>query len=325
MGRLLDINGGTGLLARFVAPENSWLGQLAVSGGLVLGRQNFDGEAWVGVQGGNGISRDQYAGTFFGYATLYKIIQDQPDIKKECAKRAKQMLTYLIQNNWKVDEDRSSMANSDTFPTVWSSIAYQKITFLVIGETMWPGLFTKELEGSSPLSGSAWVSSWLGTLDHINGYYGNNLNYIVYYNYALYEKDGERKNKLLKSFSIKDNYLQYSINPHFDVIRAAIHPELRTLYAPVIQESLQKFSHRNHRTVAPLDLDLSTIEWIDIGKVHRPRYPLDITLRRYTGQFQWERSPFAAVDEPGEGSPEVEKPGIDYTLPYWMARYYNIL
>ena len=38
--------------------------------------------------------------------------------------------------------------------------------------------------------------------------------------------------------------------------------------------------------------------------------------------FLWQRSPFQ-LD--GGGSGLIESAGIDYILPYWMARYYNVV
>ena len=38
--------------------------------------------------------------------------------------------------------------------------------------------------------------------------------------------------------------------------------------------------------------------------------------------FIWQRNPFNLV---GGGYGTVEGPGIDYILPYWMARYYGVL
>jgi hypothetical protein len=43
---------------------------------------------------------------------------------------------------------------------------------------------------------------------------------------------------------------------------------------------------------------------------------------RVTTDFLWQRSPFQLS---GGGSGTIETPGIDYILPYWMARYYELL
>jgi hypothetical protein len=43
---------------------------------------------------------------------------------------------------------------------------------------------------------------------------------------------------------------------------------------------------------------------------------------RYPTDFLWQRSPFQLA---GGGSGTLETPGVDYILPYWMARYYNVV
>src|SRR5262249_30616055 len=44
--------------------------------------------------------------------------------------------------------------------------------------------------------------------------------------------------------------------------------------------------------------------------------------QRVTTDFIWQRSPYQMV---GGGSGVIETAGIDYILPYWMARYYGVL
>jgi hypothetical protein len=43
---------------------------------------------------------------------------------------------------------------------------------------------------------------------------------------------------------------------------------------------------------------------------------------RVTTDFLWQRDPFALS---GGGEGDIETAGIDYILPYWMARYYGVL
>jgi hypothetical protein len=49
--------------------------------------------------------------------------------------------------------------------------------------------------------------------------------------------------------------------------------------------------------------------------------PIPVNQRVPT-DFLWQRSPFQLV---GGGSGLIESSGIDYLLPYWMARYYRVL
>ena len=49
--------------------------------------------------------------------------------------------------------------------------------------------------------------------------------------------------------------------------------------------------------------------------------PIPVVERPYE-DFLWQRSPFS-MKRDGDGS--MESPGIDFILPYWMARYYGVL
>jgi len=44
--------------------------------------------------------------------------------------------------------------------------------------------------------------------------------------------------------------------------------------------------------------------------------------KRVTTDFIWQRSPFQLA---GGADGKIEGPGIDYILPYWMARYYGVI
>ncbi len=49
--------------------------------------------------------------------------------------------------------------------------------------------------------------------------------------------------------------------------------------------------------------------------------PIPVAVRVPT-DFLWQRNPF---DLSGGGAGTIESAGIDYILPYWMARYYGVL
>ena len=45
-------------------------------------------------------------------------------------------------------------------------------------------------------------------------------------------------------------------------------------------------------------------------------------LNRVRTDFLWQRSPFLLF---GGGAGRIEGPGIDFVLPYWMARFYEVV
>ena len=48
--------------------------------------------------------------------------------------------------------------------------------------------------------------------------------------------------------------------------------------------------------------------------------PIAVEARVHT-DFLWQRSPFLLY---GGGASTIESAGIDYILPYWMARFYGV-
>ena len=74
-----------------------------------------------------------------------------------------------------------------------------------------------------------------------------------------------------------------------------------------------------HRTTRDLWLDERAV--YPVCGDNRSCSPVSITDRINT-DFLWQRSPFLLF---GGGSGTIETSGIDYILPYWMARQFAIV
>ena len=334
VGRLLDINGGSGLLARMVAPEGTLAGNYIQQRG-VDARATLGGQRWIGDQGDHGISRDQYSGVFFGLVLTHDLVNDA-QVKAEATRRLRMMLDYLIAKDWVVNEDRPAFdgAARSGFPTYWAGVAYQKLAFLLIGERVAPGAYSAELAKASPLAETVWLATWTSTfgLDH---YYKFNLAHVGYYNYFRLETDPTRWQHVHRGWRILERYVGHHRNAHFDLINASIDPSSGPVLHAEVRELLRGFLGRNHRTVAPAVVDLSNVTWqtftltgyttqgggaLSSGTTQLPSEPLDFDQRKYEGAFHWQRTPFEPA-QAGSGNPRVEKPGIDVLLPYWMGRH----
>jgi hypothetical protein len=337
LGNLLDINGGTGLLSRNAAPVNSIVGQNILSKRSFHPRRTMHGEEWVGLQGGHGISRDQYSGVYFGMLITYNLVNDQA-IKAECARRLQQMLDYKIARDWLIHEDRPAFDGVTRYgtPTFWLGIVYQQLAFLHIGERLAPGKYTAEFNSKVPLIDLAWLGSWTNGfgLDH---YYKFNLSHIGHYMYFSLETDQTRWQEMARSFRMVRNTVGHHRNPHFDLITTTMDPSSKAVYFPQSRECMRQFFTRNHREVAPPVVDLSNVTWQSItvsgyvqpggsagtithATVQMPSEPLNFAQRKYTGNFHWQRNPFEPAT-PNHGSPRKEKHGLDVVLPYWMGRH----
>lgn len=334
VGALLDVNGGSGLLARNAAPERSLAGQAIVRAGVFRRAQLF-GETWVGRQGSNGISRDQYSGVMFGLSMAYEHV---PQVRAECAYRIQMILDYLIANDWIVDEDRSAWngATGSRGPTFWLGVNYQKLAFLLIGHRVDPARYGSELARWGALSGTAWLGMWTSTMgtDH---YYKFNLVHVGLYNYFRLETDPQRWQDLRRGYAMLERYVGRHRNPHFDLIQTSIDPAAKAVKFPSIREAIRQFLDQPHREVAPAVIDLSGVQWVNLPQFGYsnqagggfslqqttqafPTEPLDVHLRRPSGHFQWQRDPFSPAT-PNQGNPRLEKVGLDLLLPYWMGRH----
>ncbi|MBL4847625.1 MAG: hypothetical protein JKY65_19070 [Planctomycetes bacterium] len=331
IGALLDVNGGTGLLARVAAPESSPVCQRIVAMGTFRSAQLY-GERWVGWQGRRGISRDQYSGVMFGLSITYERV---PALRTECAFRMKQILDYLISRDWIIDEDRPPFGtNGSGGPTFWTGVGYQKLAFLLMGHRVDPARYATALANAGPLSESTWVGAFMGALgtDH---YYKFNLGHIGYYNYFRLETDPTRWQDVHRAYAITERYVGHHRNAHFDLIQASIDPATETLLHPSVREALRQLLDMPHRRVGPPVVDLSGVQWVNLpvfgysntssGSISLasatqrfPTEPLDVFLRAPT-DFQWQRDPFTPATANG-GDPKRERVGVDLVLPYWMGR-----
>lgn len=332
IGKLLDVN-GNGLLARVAAPENTLMGAEILRHGT-YGRKTLNGQTWVWRQGGNGISRDQYSGVFFGLMLVYDLVND-PALQAEAARRIQQMLDYIIARRWFVDEDRRAFngtANSG-FPTFWAGVASQRLTWLLMGNRVANNRYAADLRQAGPLAATNWLAAWISTFN-LDSYYKFNLSHSTNYNYYRLETNQQRWADMARSKRILIRYVGHHHNPHFDLVHASFDPSLRATKHPGVREALRKFVKRNHREVGPAVVDLSNVQWVTItlpsvalpGQTPKPQQrtlpsqPIDIVLRKPEGNFLWQRTPFSPA-RPHGGMPTKETPGIDLVLPYWMGRH----
>jgi hypothetical protein len=336
IGKLLDANGSTGLLARNAAPVGSQVEQRMPD---KFRTTVVDGVPWTTRQAGHGISRDQYMGVFWGLSMTYELVDD-PAVRAKCQRRLEMMLDYLIANDWVVTEDRPALGTTphSRGPMFWAGIGYQKMTQLLAGHRMNQTKYAAQVAANGPLSETAWLGAW-GSVLSLGHYYKFNLSHTTYHNYFRLETDPQRWQDFNRAFQILRRYVGHHRNAHFDLIAASIDPSLEPVLHPQTREVMRGFLRRNHREVAPAVVDLSHVVWVPVTQsVYQnvsggslavrttttlmPSEPLDVELRKRSGNFIWQRNPFEP-NTAGSGNPRSEKHGLDAVLPYWMGRFYG--
>jgi len=312
----------TGLLSRCLFPEDWEFAAAAVSEecrhGIWRGALNGNKYLWVG-----NTSRDQYSGVFFGLGTAYDLV-DNNDFRDSIRTLVTQLLEYLVEHLWTVAMPNGALDECPGRPisTTFIGRPEQQLNFLQIGRHVNPERFDGEYR-QFRLFFAAFTFSQLAleALDTHGSYFKFNLAAINLFNLIRLEESRSRYLRHYRhAYSIFRDAVRSHGNAHFNMIDRALNgPD----------------SARDQETIVLLD------EWL-----RRPDDDQFIDLRQppsnYTAcpppddrgckvipvaervrtDFLWQRSPFLLF---GGGDGTIKGSGIDFILPYWMARHFGVL
>jgi uncharacterized protein (TIGR03437 family) len=301
---LTDVT-GTNLLARCMVPAQSpyaaSISSQEVSNGIF---KNNSPPGWIWV--GN-TSRDEYSGALFGLAVAYDMVLDNA-IRASISDLVTRLIDFLNGNNWSV-----VMPNGTT-GTTFLIRPDQIETFLAIGRHVNPNHFSSfSYEAQRELFAATVPAPILVDTASDDSYFKFNLDYINLYNLIRLEASSE-KAIYQTAYSQLRGYTGSDQNAFFNIIDLALNgPD----------------AARDQQTLALLDgwlLRLRRDFNVDLtGAVKicgsQACLPVPVWMRPNT-DFLWQRSPYTASVSGGAGI--IETAGIDYILPYWMARYYGL-
>ncbi len=304
--QLLDVT-GTDLLARCYVPISSpyasGIVQEESANGVHTGSLNGQGAFWIG-----NTSRDQYSGVFFGLAVAYDLIDD-PSVRDPARALITRMVNFLNHHHWAVVMPDGSTS------TTFAGRMDQHLSLLQVGRHV-NSQFSSSYRWTS-LFEAPFVPVPIGidVLDVYDSYFKFNLDTINLYNLIRLESSGYRNTFYKEAYRVLRRTTDNQGNAHFNMID-------RALNGPDPQ--------RDAETVALLNAWLkrpSRDPYVDLRGVvpacgnDRACDPIPVE-QRVTTDFLWQRSPFQLM---GGGDGRVEGAGIDYILPYWMARFYGVL
>jgi hypothetical protein len=302
---LVDVT-GTDLLARCAVPADSPYAPGIASeerhNGVYSGQADLRQYLWIGRT-----SRDQYSGVLFGLTAAFDLIGDR-SIRSRAAALALRMLDYLEWHDWNV-----------VMPNGWISTTFagrddQRLAFLQIGRHLSPRYSGKYRIYAFFHYFLVPVPIALEVTDVYGSYFKFNLDTINLYNLIRLEDSGARRSAYKNAYEILRRTTDDHGNAHFNMIDHALNgPDAR----------------RDAETLALLEAWLKRPQrdlYVDLrGRVpvcgDQACEPVPVELRVPT-DFLWQRNPFQ-LDGGGDGF--IESAGIDYILPYWMARYYGLL
>ena len=309
---LVDVTGGSGLLARFALPQDSpWEPAITAEEGAKHGRY----PATVGTTQyywyGN-TSRDQYSGVFFGLGVAYDMIED-PAVRSEIRSVVTRMLDFLLRHSWNVRMPDGS------YSTTFLHRPDQQLSFLQVGRRVNPFRFSLYYAAyRSALAGAVRLPIQTECLDTHGSYYKFNLDHINLYNLIRREPASSPYRAVyLDAFATLRGAACTGTHPnaHFETIERGLTGSvaLDAGIAGHLGDWLERprrdyfVDHRGDPRYPPVAEDRSSV-------------PIAVEEQVNT-DFLWQRSPYLLY---GGGVGRVETAGIDYILPYWMARFYGV-
>jgi len=319
--QLAAMRGTSGLLNRAVAPVSTY--GTPGEGTYVLDWNGTPHVMW------DFISRDQYMGVFFGLITAYDFVNDA-GIKAKCRASLEKLLDYLLANKWVAYKKDGSIS------TMWHMNPAQELAWVRSGRKMNPAKYTAAYWQHAYLADLAWFGPWTMTFDPVGSYYKFNLEHGTFYTYLRLETIPLFWQRAYKGFRILRKALHHHLQAHFNMCAIGISASQAGTYGPETKSLLQLFLKRHRRDVSFTVTGVETAVYTPLG-VSAPGLDLDgaptgqpVVISKYplppdkrpSTDFLWQRDPFR-LQSGGDGT--VEEPGVDYTLPYWMARYYGVI
>lgn len=304
---LLDVTGND-QLARCAFPEEWPHGAGIINEeqhhGIYTATRNGAPYIWIG-----NTSRDQYSGVLFGLSVTYELVND-PLVQTAVRDLVTRALDYLIASNWQIVSP-----NGQT--VVFLGRSDQILAFLAVGRQVNPTRFAATYAAARDrYAGTVWLPILYDSLNEHSSYFKFNLNYINLYSLTRLESDEDYRAIFMRAYQRLRGTTAPHGNAHFNMIDRALRgpdpardAETVALLTAWLERPVRNPYWNWSKEYAPL-----------CGE-NRACVPLPVE-RRIPTDFLWQRSPFQVT---GGGADIIERAGIDYLLPYWMARYYGIL
>jgi uncharacterized protein (TIGR03437 family) len=299
---LLDVT-GTNLLARCLVPLNSpyvaGIESEEAANGIYTNASA--GYIWVG-----NTSRDQYLGVAFGLGVAWDMVGDQ-NVRNSISAIAARLIGFLTGHNWSVVMPNGSVSTSFLLRPD------QMLTLLQIGAHVDSSTFSSEYVIERTLLAATVLAPIAVDSANDSSYFKFNLDYISFYN--LIRMDASSAKSLYQAaYSVLRSATSGDQNAIFDMIDRGLNGPNASRdaeAAALINEWLQ----RSRRDITVNDANVVP----SCGS--QACTPIPVVLRP-PDEYLWEESPYQLS---GGGSGMIETAGIDYLLPYWMARYYGVI
>jgi uncharacterized protein (TIGR03437 family) len=247
---------------------------------------------WIWV---DNTSRDQVVGAFFGLGAAFDLVDDA-SVKQGISDLTTRLIGFISRHQWSPNDDVSN-----TF-----QLRPEELQMLL--------QVARHVNPSNGVSGPLIVlpvdTSVSIDVQSIGSYFKFNLDYMTFFNLVRYQDNDDNRH----AYQIARNYTAGHQNAFFNMVDRALRgpdavrdAETRMLLDQWLQRPRRDFFVDLSNSVAVCGSESCA--------------PIPVPQRPPT-DFLWQRDPFQLK---GGGSGLVENSGIDYLLPYWMARYYGVI
>lgn len=240
-------------------------------------------------------SRDQLVGAFFGLGAAFDLVDDA-SVKQGISDLTTRLVGFVSRHQWSPNDDVSN-------------------TFLLRPEELQMLLqVARHVNPADTVSGPLIVPPVSVGVDvdvqSIGSYFKFNLDYMTFYNLIRIQDNSDNRG----AYQTARKYTAGHQNAFFNMVDRALNgpdsvrdAETRMLLDQWLQRPRRDFFVDLSKTVPVCGTEACS--------------PIPVSQRPPT-DFLWQRDPFQLS---GGGSGLIESNGIDYILPYWMARYYGVI
>ncbi len=239
-------------------------------------------------------SRDEVVGAFFGLGVAFDMVDD-PNVKAAAASLAARLIGFVSKHNWTPNDDIDN-----TFV-----LRPEELAMLI--------QVSNHLNPQSPTSGPPLTLPFdTGVKYDVlsnSSYFKFNLDYMSFCNLIRLQNSSTNQ----AAYVTVRNYTSSHGNAFFDLVDRGI----QGANAARDAEALTLLGQWLLRPRRDPYVDLTSTVPVCGAEACQP---VPVALRPPT-DFLWQRDPFQLT---GGGSGLIESAGIDYILPWWMARYYGL-
>lgn len=240
-------------------------------------------------------SRDQVVGAFFGLGVAFDFVDDN-DVRAGVSDVATRLIGFVSRHQWSPNDDIGN-------------------TFVVRPEELQMLLqVARRVNPSISVNGPLFVPPVNVGVDvdvqSRSSYFKFNLDFLTFFNLLRLQDTSDN----LNAYKRVREYTASHQNAFFNMIDRALQGPAAARDTEV-RALLDAWLERPRRDT-PVDLT-RTVQVCGDSACQ----PVPVAQRPPT-DFIWQRDPFQLA---GGGSGLIETAGIDYILPYWMARYYGVI